>query len=218
MTRHTEVPMQRVLAASFVLAGLAGLPGMAARASAHGQAPAPDADTREVVAYPLTAPALEKVAAAHRQLAAAMKADPRVVRLQRLRAEKKQLEAKDEPSEAEAARLEELEAEIEAAEESLPSPLDGASSLSDLEANIRKEPLLAAALKTAGLAPREYGTFMLALLQASMIHGLQKSGVAKDIPKELQAQVNLANVKFVAAHEAEVTRLMAEAKSIAGEE
>jgi hypothetical protein len=199
-------------AASVLVAGLA-LP-----LSALAQAPTLDADTREVVAYALTAPALEKVAVVHRQLAASMKADPRVVRLQRLRAEKKQLETKDEPSDAEAARLEALEAEIEAAEDSLPSPLDGASSLSDLEANIRKEPLLAAALRTAGLAPREYGTFMLALLQASMVHGLQKSGVAKDIPKDLQAQVNLANVKFVAAHEAEVTRLMAEAKSIVGEE
>jgi hypothetical protein len=209
--------MRRTLTASFVLAALTG-PGLAAPASAHGQAPAPDADTREVVAYALTAPALQKVAAAHRQLATAMKADPRVVRLQRLRAEKKQLEAKEEPSEAETARLEELEAEIAAAEEALPSPLDGASSLRDLEANIRKEPLLAAALQSAGLAPREYGTFMLALVQASMVHGLQKSGVVKEIPKDLRAQVNLANVQFVAAHEAEITRLMAEAKSIVGEE
>lgn len=204
--------MLRTCAASVALVGLA-LP-----ASLHAQAAALDADTREVVAYQLTAPTLQKVAAAHRQLATAMKADPRVARLARLKTEKKQLEAKEDPTEAERARLDAIETEIEAAEQSLPSPLEGAKTLSDMAANIQKEPLLAAALKTAGLAPREYGTFMLALLQASLVHGLQKSGVAKEIPPDLKQQVNLENVKFVAAHEAEITRLMAEVRSAAGEE
>jgi hypothetical protein len=198
--------------AALVLASLA-LP-----ASLHAQAAAADADTREVLAYQLTAPTLQKVAAAHQHLATALKADPRVTRVARLKAEKRQLEAKDELSDAEAARLDELEAEIDAAEESLPSPLEGAKTLSDMEANIRKEPLLASALKSAGLAPREYGTFMLALLQAALVHGLQKSGVAKEIPAEVRKQVNLENVQFVAAHEAEITRLMTEVRSATGEE
>ena len=204
--------MLRTCAASLVLVGLI-LP-----ASLRAQAAAPDADAREVVAYELTAPTLQKVAAAHHQLATAMKADPRVARLARLKAEKKQLEAKPEPGDADTARLDELEAEIEAAEESLPSPLEGAKTLSDMEAGIRKEPMLAAALKSAGLAPREYGTFMLALLQASLVHGLQKAGMAKQLPPDLKQQLNLENVKFVAAHEAEITRLMAELRSAAGEE
>jgi hypothetical protein len=180
-------------------------------ASLHVQA---DADTREVAAYQLTAPTLQKVAAAHQQLATAMKSDPRVARLAQLKAEKKQLEAKKELTDAEQERLDALETEIEAAEESLPSPLDNAKTLSDVEANIRKQPLLASSLKSAGLAPREYGTFMLALVQASLVHGLQQSGAVKDIPAELKQQVNQDNVKFVAAHESEIARMMAELRSV----
>jgi hypothetical protein len=211
MTAALEVLMLRESAVSVALLGLA-LP-----ASSHAQA-ALDADTREVIAYRLTTPTLQKVAAAHHELATAMKADPRVARLAKLRAEKKQLEAKEEPTEAESARLEALEAEIEAAEDSLPQLLDGAKSLSDLEANIGKVPQLAGALKNAGLAPREYGTFMLALVQASLVHGLQKSGTVKGIPPDLKDQVNLENVKFVAANEAEIGRLMAEVKTATGEQ
>jgi hypothetical protein len=187
-------------------------------ASLRAQAAASDPDTREVAAYRLTDAALQKVAAAHRQLAVAMKADPRVARLAGLRAEKKALEAREEPSEAEAARLDEIAGEIDSAEQSLRSPLEGAKTLGDLEARIRNQPLLAGALKSAGLAPREYGTFMLALVQASLVHGLQKAGAAKGIPAELEGRLDPENVKFVAAHETEITRLMAEVRSAAGDE
>lgn len=203
--------MSRLNAASIVLTCLA-LP-----APLRGQAAAVDPDTREVAAYQLTAPTLQKVAAAHRQMAAAMKSDPRVVRLTGLKAEKERLEKKDEPSEAETSRLEAIEREIEEAEEALPSPLEGAKTLGDMEANLRKEPAIANALRSAGLSPREYGTFMLALVQASLVHGLQKAGAAKELPAELEGKLNPENVKFVAAHESEIARLMAEVRSATGE-
>jgi hypothetical protein len=187
-------------------------------ASVRGQAAAVDPDTREVAAYQLTVPTLQKVAGAHRQMAVALKNDPRFVRLVRLKAEKKQLETKNDPSEAEAARLEALQAEIEAAEAGLPSLLEGVKTLGDIEANIRKEPLVANALKSAGLAPREYGTFMLALASAGLVHGMQKAGALKELPRDLKERVNLENVKFVAAHEAEINSLMADVHEAAGEE
>jgi hypothetical protein len=45
-----------------------------------------------------------------------------------------------------------------------------------------------------------------------MIAGMMKSGVVKEVPKELAATVNMENVKFMQEHEAEVeafARLMA---------
>jgi hypothetical protein len=204
--------MQRSAAASLALALLVS------PASLRGQAAAVDPDMREVAAYQLTVPTLLKVAGAHRQMAVALRNDPRFARLAHLRAEKRQLEAKKGPTEAEARRLEALGAEIESAEADLPSLLEGVKTLADMEANIRKEPLVASALKSVGLAPREYGTFMLALASAGLIHGMQKAGALKELPADLKERVNLENVKFVAAHEAEIASLMADVHDAAGEE
>jgi hypothetical protein len=176
----------------------------------HAQAAASEADTREVLAYQLTSATLQKVAGARRAMAAAAKTDPRHARIARLEAEKKQLEAKEEPTEAEQARLAELEADLAAAEEAETASVTDAKSLGELEARIQKEPGAAAALTAAGLTAREYAKFMLALVQASIVHGLQKSGVVKDLPKEEAAKLNMANVKWVAANEAEVSRLLGE--------
>jgi hypothetical protein len=198
--------MQRSCAAPLALALLVS------PASVRGQAGAVDPDTREVAAYQLTVPTLQKVAAAHRQMAVALRNDPRFVRLARLKAEKKQLEAKDKPSAAETARLEALPAEIESAEAALPSLLEGVKTLADME------PLVANALTSAGLAPREYGTFMLALASAALVHGMQKAGALKDVPADLNERMNLENVKFVAAHEAEIKSLMADVHEATGEE
>jgi hypothetical protein len=204
--------MQRSCAAPLALALLVS------PASVRGQAGAVDPDTREVAAYQLTVPTLQKVAAAHRQMAVALRNDPRFLRLARLKAEKKQLEAKHNPSALETARLEALPAEIESAEAGLPSLLEGVKTLADMEANIRKEPLVANALASAGLAPREYGTFMLALASAALVHGMQKAGALKDVPADLNERMNLENVKFVAAHEAEIKSLMADVHEATGEE
>jgi hypothetical protein len=177
-----------------------------------------DPDSRELAAYRLTAATMQKVAAAHTQLAAALKSDPRFARLAQLKDEKKRLEAKEDPTEADAARLEALDGEIETAEAGLPKPLDGVKTLRDMEANVAKEPLLSAALRSAGLAPREYSTFVVALVQASLVHALQSSGTAKELPPELKGRVNPDNVAFVAAHQAEIESLFTRLRAAAGEE
>ena len=46
-----------------------------------------------------------------------------------------------------------------------------------------------------------------------MIAGMMKSGLVKEVPKELAASVNMDNVKFVQEHEAE---LAAFAKAMEG--
>jgi hypothetical protein len=83
-------------------------------------------------------------------------------------------------------------------------------SLTDIEAAIRREPIMAGALKSAGMSPRDYAKFALAFFQAAMVSGMQKSGMVKEIPKELEAKINLENIKFVEAHDAEIKALMAE--------
>ena len=42
--------------------------------------------------------------------------------------------------------------------------------------------------------------FMLAYMQAGMIHGMMKSGMIKEVPKNLAAQVSMENVKFFKEH------------------
>jgi hypothetical protein len=59
---------------------------------------------------------------------------------------------------------------------------------------------------------------MLALASAGLVHGMQKAGALKELPADLKERVNLENVKFVAAHEAEIASLMADVHDAAGEE
>jgi hypothetical protein len=97
-----------------------------------------DPDYKEIVAYRLTMPTVEKMGQATRKMAEAIKNDPRFKRQQALEAELDKLEAKEEPTEA------------------------------------------------------------------AMIHGMMKSGLVEEVPKELAASVNMENVKFVAEHEKEL--------------
>jgi hypothetical protein len=59
---------------------------------------------------------------------------------------------------------------------------------------------------------------MLALASAALVHGMQKAGALKDVPADLNERMNLENVKFVAAHEAEIKSLMADVHEATGEE
>jgi hypothetical protein len=65
---------------------------------------------------------------------------------------------------------------------------------------------MANGLKAAGMAPREYATFMMAMLQASMVAGFKKSGMLKEIPKDVSAE----NVKFIEEHQKELEALQKE--------
>jgi DNA repair exonuclease SbcCD ATPase subunit len=172
-----------------------------------------DADAKELRSYTLTTTALKQFAAATRNMMTAAKADPRFQEMAKLKAEVEKLEAKEEPTEADEARLEALNAQIEALEAKLPN-MNMADArlktLSDIEAAIKKEPLVLNALNSAGMAPRDYAKFALAFFQAAMLHGMQKSGMIKEVPKDLQATVNMDNVKFIEANQAEISALMAE--------
>jgi hypothetical protein len=183
-------------------------------AAAHSQGiGANDPDRKEVVAYRLTVPALNKVTQAAKNLAEATRTDPRFVKLAALKAEIEKLQEKDELTDAEVSRLDKLRAEAEQAEEKL-NVAANANTLSDMAAAIEKEPLARNALADAGISAREFATFALASFQAGMVATMMKQGLVKEVPKELAATVNMDNVKFFQEHEAEFEALTKAMKAI----
>ena len=181
--------------------------------SAAASQAANDPDAKELKAYTLTTSSLQQFVAATRNMLAAAKADPRFGEVMKLEAEIEKLREKEEPTEADDARIEKLSEQLDALKEKLPrvNMADAnLKSLTDVENAIKREPLMANALKSAGMSARDYAKFTLAFFQAAMIQGMQKSGLVKEIPKDLQATVNMENIKFIEANEAEITKLMAE--------
>jgi hypothetical protein len=163
-----------------------------------------DPDFKEVVAYTLTLPALQKVMQATTNMAEAAKNDPRYQKQAALKAEIEKLEQKDERTEAEDARLEKLHADIEQLEQSSNPTDNNSQTLSQMAAAIEREPLAAKALASAGISAREYAKFMLAYFQAGMVAGMMKQGLVKEVPKDLASSINMENVKFVQEHEGEL--------------
>jgi hypothetical protein len=62
------------------------------------------------------------------------------------------------------------------------------------------------ALRQAGMTPREYAVWTMAYLEAAMVVMSKKMGMANEIPKN----ANLANVKFVEEHMAEIEAIQKE--------
>ena len=162
------------------------------------------ADDKEMAAYRLTLPVLDKVVTATKNLGAAIKNDPRFQKQQAIRAEIEKLEEKEEPTEAEMQRLEKLNADLEKLEEATTLPDTQTQTLDQMEAAMRKEPLINNALTSAGLTPREYAKFMFAYMSAGMVAGMLESGTIKEVPKELAASVNMDNVKFFQVNKAQI--------------
>jgi hypothetical protein len=162
------------------------------------------ADMQAIASYRLTMPTVRKVAAAMQTVAAAMQKDPKVRELQGIKDAIAGLEAKmengTELTEAEEKRLEELKQKEEALENADDDEVGSAGTIAEMEAAVRKEPVLLNALQREGVAPREYATFMMAYIQAAMVHGMQKQGLLKEVP----AGVNRENLAFMAQHEAEL--------------
>jgi hypothetical protein len=166
-----------------------------------------DADAKEIQAYRLTMPVLKQVVAATHAMVAAMEKDPRYGRVARLQIQIDTLEEKEEPTEADLARLESLQNELAQLQDNLPNPMGGdAKTLDQMEAEIRREPIVASALESVGLTGREYATFTLAFFQAGLVHGMQQQGLVKELPEE----VNAENVKFIQENEAAIAALMAQ--------
>jgi hypothetical protein len=185
--------------------------------AASAQNPATnDPDMKELLAYRLTLPTLDKVVQATKNMAAAAKSDPRFIKHAALEKEIKTLEQKEERTDADEARLEKLKEELEQADEKL-NFSENTKTLSDMAAAIEKEPLAAKALADAGMSAREYSKFALAYFQAAMVAGMMKQGMIKEVPAELKATVNMDNVKFVQEHEAELEAFGKAMKSIEGQ-
>jgi hypothetical protein len=183
----------------------AGLPADAAQRGAM------DADAKELSYYRLTLPNLQKVIAVNRALVQTIMQDPKVREGLKIDAELEALSKKDELSEADEKRMAELEARKEQLEDAMDNPLGGdARTLGEMEARIRNYPPMAQALQREGMTPREYAKFWLAFLQAGFAHGFQKSGMLKELP----ADVNPENVKFIDQHQAEIAAMQKEFEAL----
>lgn len=196
--------MQSLLTASLIIA-------LASAASAQSFSAA---DTKELASYRLTMETTKKVYALFRAIGQEMASDPKFQALQKTKAEIAALSKKDELTDAESERLEKLEMQAEQQEEALEKANEGANmsnatSLNQMEAAIKANPRFMAAITKAGLTPREYAKWTLASLMAGMVAGFQKSGVLKELPKDLK-EVNPENVKFILGHEAELNAMRAE--------
>ena len=61
------------------------------------------------------------------------------------------------------------------------------------------------------MSARDYSVFTLVLFQSALTAGLKKSGLLKELPKE----VNPENVKFVEEHEKELEAMRRELEALA---
>lgn len=182
------------------------------------------ADEKELASYTLTMATLNKVVAATRAMSKEMLNDPKFQQLKKfddqiasLEKELEALEAKDELSKADEAKLESLTTQIDKAREardqaeeamSAGAPnMSNAQTLDDMERGFAAIAPMARALKSAGLTPREYAKFTMAMLQAGMIHGFSQGKV--DYAK-LPPGVNPANIKFIEEHKAELDAMQKE--------
>lgn len=197
-----EEPMKQHIRCTVALLLVCSIPS-ALRAQGSGL---PPGDAKELASYRLTMDTVKKVETATRALFAALKDDPKFQKLQQIEAELEALQKKEELTDAESERITALEAQKEALEDSQELNFGSANSLDEMEANVNKSPLVSKSLQQAGLTPREYAKFMMAMIQASFAAGFKKAGMLKELP----AGVNPDNVKFVEEHEAELKAMQAE--------
>lgn len=167
------------------------------------------ADQKELASYTLTMPNVRKAAAALQRFQAIAEKNPKLQQAAKIRAEIETLERKDTLTAAEEARLEKLQAQVEALDEEVEREvgMNANGSIDEIVARIEREPEAKAALAKEGLTARDFAKTMLTLLQAAMIKGFSQGGKV-DLAK-LPPGVNPANIKFVDEHEAELKKLQA---------
>jgi hypothetical protein len=183
-----------------VLAAAAGVVVLAARAAQNAQV---DADMRELQAYRLSMPKIQQMNDAYLAFFKSLQSDPKFVALQKAREELRALEDKEELTAADERRIEQLEKQVEDAEDIVSPSSSDQQSLADIARAIESQPLFALAVKRAGLTAREFATIQLSLMQAMFAHGFKKAGAVKELPKDVPVE----NVKFVEEHEAELTAM-----------
>ena len=156
------------------------------------------ADEKELSTYRLTMPTVKKVMGVLQAFVEEISKDPKVQEQQKLEAQIKALETKEELTEAQEAQLEKLRERAEALEEEIDrlqeaSGMQNPETIDQMEAAMKKHPAGMRALASQGLSAREYSKAMLALLQASLAEGFLQG---QDLSK-LPAGINPENVKFV---------------------
>jgi hypothetical protein len=189
------------------VAAIAAFAALSVFASAHTQRSSDDADAKEIAAYRLTMPALQKmIAAAHAMRDSAMK-DPKFREAAAAQRELDALQQKENRTPSEDKRIEALEQQTEAFEKSMGGDDDNHDdSLRGMEHEIATIPYMRDALQTAGLTPREFATFEMCAMQAGMVAGLEKSGQKLT---SLPADIQPANVQFMKDHEKDFEALKA---------
>jgi hypothetical protein len=171
--------------------------------AAQGQKPL-DPDLKEMSTYVLTMDTLHKVDRAMRAYIVEAQKDPRYQEEQKLKAEQEKLQAKEEITDADQARIDAIDKRLEEIDQSTQGMnWNNAKTLSEMAAQIQKEPRMAAALQREGLTPREYSKFMLGMIQAGFAAGMQKAGLLKTTPEG----TNPANIKWILEHEAELQKI-----------
>jgi hypothetical protein len=173
---------------------VAAVVGLTASLGATGQS----ADDRELMHYRLTPEVLSKAESVAQAFAANVEKDPRMKRRLDAQREIAVLEKKDDLTEAEEARLEELQGIV--GDQPVDLGING-GSLTEISAQLTKIPAMSAALKTAGMAPRDMAKFVVTAVQAAMVSGLQAAGMP--VPPGAAGE----NVRFVAANQAAIERI-----------
>jgi len=202
----SAVMFRKLFAAAFATLALTA-PAATARAQ-----DASSKDAAELKSYRLTMDKIRKLSAAGEAMGKAIAADPRFKAEQAVRKEIDALEKKDDLTEAESKRLEDLQAKLEEMEEKNDKGRKNAETIDEMAKQIESEPVMANAIRSAGLTPREYSVLSLVTFQAMMAHGMQKQYGTKELPKEVAGTVLADNIKFVADNEAEINQLLEKLK------
>jgi hypothetical protein len=82
-----------------------------------------------------------------------------------------------------------------------------AKTLGDMEKKINGMPVMASALKQAGMSARDYAKFTMAMMQASFALMAKQMSVKAGKPFQPPAGVNPANITFVEQHQAELKKI-----------
>jgi hypothetical protein len=156
-------------------------------------------DEKELSTYRLTMPTLKKVMAVVEGYVEEMSKDPKFQEMEKVKAQIKALEDKDELTDAQEKELEKLRERLESLEEEVErateaSGIQNPETLDQMEASMKKQPVAMKLLAREGLTPREYAKTMMALLQASLAEGFSQGKA--DLSK-LPPGINPENVKFV---------------------
>jgi hypothetical protein len=175
-------------------------------ASSPAAAQTVDPELKELAAYTLTVDTLNRIDRANKAMLVNIQNDPKYGERIKLGKELDALKKKEETTEADDKRIEELEARIEKIDAANDDGTE-AKTIADMERKIAAMPPFANALKTAGLTPREYAKFTMAMVLAGFAVAGQELSAKKGINVPMPDGVNAANVKFVQEHAAEIQRL-----------